>query len=166
MYRSIADFREDWARESAATLKVLRALTDASLAQAVAPGGRTLGRIAWHVTQTLPEMGSHAGLPVEGPGEREPVPASAAAIARAYEAAARALGESVGRVWTDLQLDDRIEMYGQKWSKGGTLQALVRHEVHHRGQLTVLMRQAGLPVPGVYGPSREEWAQFGMPTQD
>jgi uncharacterized damage-inducible protein DinB len=26
-----------------------------------------------------------------------------------------------------------------------------------RGQLTVLMRQADLKVPGVYGPSKEEW---------
>lgn len=31
-----------------------------------------------------------------------------------------------------------------------------------RGQLTVLMRQAGLPVSGVYGPSKEEGGQFGM----
>jgi hypothetical protein len=30
----------------------------------------------------------------------------------------------------------------------------------------VLMRQAGLNVPGVYGPSREEWTAYNMPTQD
>jgi uncharacterized damage-inducible protein DinB len=36
------------------------------------------------------------------------------------------------------------------------------HLIHHRGQLTVLMRQAGLKVPGVYGPAREEWAAMGM----
>jgi uncharacterized damage-inducible protein DinB len=28
--------------------------------------------------------------------------------------------------------------------------------------MTVLMRQAGLKVPGIYGPSYEEWLQFGM----
>jgi uncharacterized damage-inducible protein DinB len=28
--------------------------------------------------------------------------------------------------------------------------------------MTVLMRQAGLAVPGVYGPAREEWAAYGM----
>jgi len=37
------------------------------------------------------------------------------------------------------------------------------HQTHHRAQMTVLMRQAGLKVPGVYGPSREEWSQMGMP---
>jgi uncharacterized damage-inducible protein DinB len=39
---------------------------------------------------------------------------------------------------------------------------LIQHQAHHRGQMTVLMRQAGLPVPGIYGPSKEEWANFGM----
>jgi uncharacterized damage-inducible protein DinB len=28
--------------------------------------------------------------------------------------------------------------------------------------MTVLMRQAGLKVPGIYGPSREEWVKIGM----
>ena len=32
--------------------------------------------------------------------------------------------------------------------------------------LYVLMRQAGLAVPGVYGPSKEEWGAYGMPAQD
>ena len=30
----------------------------------------------------------------------------------------------------------------------------------------VLMRQAGLGVPGIYGPSKEEWATMGMPPQE
>ena len=29
--------------------------------------------------------------------------------------------------------------------------------------MTVLMRQAGVPVPGMYGPSKEEWAAMGLP---
>jgi uncharacterized damage-inducible protein DinB len=47
-------------------------------------------------------------------------------------------------------------MYGEHWPRGLTLQALVFHEIHHRGAMTVLMRQAGLTVPGIYGPNREE----------
>jgi uncharacterized damage-inducible protein DinB len=38
------------------------------------------------------------------------------------------------------------------------LTSLVRHQVHHREQMTILMRQAGIVVPGVYGPAREETA--------
>jgi uncharacterized damage-inducible protein DinB len=33
---------------------------------------------------------------------------------------------------------------------------MVRHEVHHRGQLTVLVRLAGGKVPAVYGDSADE----------
>ena len=49
MFRTIEDFQQGWAYESEATLKLLDALTDASLRQPVAPGGRTLGRLAWLV---------------------------------------------------------------------------------------------------------------------
>jgi len=38
------------------------------------------------------------------------------------------------------------------------LQTLVVHQIHHRGQMSVLMRQAGLVPPGIYGPTREEAA--------
>jgi uncharacterized damage-inducible protein DinB len=31
--------------------------------------------------------------------------------------------------------------------------------------MTVLMRQAGLRVPGVYGPAEEEWGEMGMAAQ-
>ena len=53
-------------------------------------------------------------------------------------------------------------MYGQKWKRGVTLGILITHQIHHRAQMTVLMRQAGLKVPGIYGPAYEEWAAMGM----
>ena len=48
----------------------------------------------------------------------------------------------------------------------GMLSSLIRHQAHHRGQMTVLMRQAGLPVPGVYGPAREEWKAYGQEPEE
>jgi len=164
MFRRIDDFTRAWSSHSESTLKVLKALTDASLAQRVHPEGRTLGRLAWHITQTLPEMMGHAGLPVSGPAEDAPPPPLPQIIA-AYEASAGALGEGVRRSWTDAMLDERIPMYGESWARGEMLAALIVHEAHHRGQMTVLMRQAGLKVPGVVGPAAEEWAAMGMPAQ-
>ena len=70
----------------------MRALTDASLGQMVAPGGRSLGRIAWHIVQTLGEMGGHAGLKVEGANEKTPQPAHGGGDRR------RLRGECRGRV--------------------------------------------------------------------
>jgi uncharacterized damage-inducible protein DinB len=138
-------------------------LTDASLGQAVGPEDRTIGRVAWHLTTTLPEMMGKTGLKVEGVAEDAPVPASAAAIADAYRAAAASLAAQVGRDWKDESLEIEDTMYGMQWKRGNTLSILVVHQAHHRGQLTVLMRQAGLKVPGVYGPAREEWSGMGVP---
>jgi uncharacterized damage-inducible protein DinB len=70
--------------------------------------------------------------------------------------------EQVTTPWKDETLQVVDDLYGQKWKRGATLLSLIKHEVHHRGQMTVLMRQAGLKVPGIYGPSKEEWPQYGM----
>ncbi len=161
MFRRVADFQKAWEQEKASTLKVLGAMTDASLSQAVTSDGRTLGRLAWHVATTLGEMMERTGLKIGGPSHEAPPPPSAAAIVAAYGAAAKAVAEGVSG-WSDATLEVEDDMYGQRWSRGLTLQALVVHQAHHRGQMTVLMRQAGLKVPGVYGPAREEWTAYGM----
>jgi uncharacterized damage-inducible protein DinB len=166
MFRTIDDFLGSWAYETEATVKVFTHLTDSSLAQQVTPEGRSLGRLAWHIVQTLPEMGGKTGLGIDGPGEEEPVPTRAEEILQAFEASAGSLAAAVQDQWQDDDLAVEDEMYGESWPRGKTLAALLNHQTHHRGQMTVLMRQAGLKVPGVYGPSREEWAEYGMPAQD
>ena len=37
-----------------------------------------------------------------------------------------------------------------------TISSSINHLVHHRGQLTVYFRLAGIPVPSIYGPSGDE----------
>jgi uncharacterized damage-inducible protein DinB len=56
-------------------------------------------------------------------------------------------------------------MYGQQWKKGVALYYLVAHQTHHRAQMTTLMRLLGLRVPGIYGPSQEEWKEMNMAPQ-
>jgi uncharacterized damage-inducible protein DinB len=165
MFRTIDDFLKSWQYESGATLKVLRNLTDESLAQRVTPDGRSLGFLAWHVTTCVSDLLSTAGVPVRITAENDPEPPTAAAIVEVYEKCAQAAAEAVPATWTDAQLADEIPMYGETWTKGSALVSLVAHQAHHRGQMTVLMRQAGLKVPGVYGPSRDEWAAMGIPEQ-
>jgi uncharacterized damage-inducible protein DinB len=138
MYRTIHDFLNDWKYENEATLKVFKNLTDASLNQKVTPDGRSLGFLAWHIVITLGEMGEKAGLKVIAPSEHSSIPINASDIVAAYEKAGASVESEVKEKWNE-------------------------HQIHHRAQMTVLMRQAGLHVPGVYGPSREEWLQFGMP---
>ena len=164
MLRRIEDFKKDWEYEAEATGKVLNALTDESLSQKVTPDGRSLGFLAWHLTQTLPEMLGHVGLKIDGPSHDQECPTSASEIASTYEKAAKSVTKEVTENWNDETLLEKDNMYGETWARGVTLFALIAHQAHHRGQMTVLMRQAGLRVPGVYGPAKEEWAAMGAPT--
>lgn len=161
MYRTLEDFVHAWEKESAATQRIMEALTDASLAQPIADGHRTLGRIAWHIVLSVPEMMEKTGLSIKAVDCEAPVPARAAAIGHSYAAVARELLEQIKIHWTDQTLKIVDDMYGEPWPRGLTAQVLVDHQTHHRGQMTVLMRQAGLKVPGIYGPSMEDWAAFG-----
>jgi uncharacterized damage-inducible protein DinB len=163
MYRAIQDFLNDWSYESEATLKVFKNLNDKSLDQKVAPDSRSLGFLAWHIVISLGEMGEKAGLKIIAPPEHSSAPMNAADIVAAYEKAGASVASEVKEKWNDAMLLELIDMYGEKWTRAATLGSLVKHQIHHRAQMTVLMRQAGLKVPGVYGPSREEWSQFGMP---
>jgi len=108
------------------------------------------------------EMMRRTGLDVKGPAEDTPVPEHAADIAAAYEEAAASLDEEIRLEWSDKSLESEDDMYGDRWKRGVTLLALLMHQAHHRGQMTVVMRLAGLKVPGLYGPAREEWASLGM----
>jgi uncharacterized damage-inducible protein DinB len=164
MYHYISDFVQDWQNESASTNKVMQQLTDASLLQRVTEQGRTLGKIAWHIVTSFSDMAGRMGMQVNAPSDETAVPEQAQVIAQAYAAAAESLAKAV-QSWSDADLQTEDNMYGEMWKRGMTLQILISHEIHHRGQMTVLMRQAGLKVPGVCGPSSEEWSQFGMPAQ-
>jgi uncharacterized damage-inducible protein DinB len=162
MISGIDEFEYHWSQEVEATQKILKHLTDKSLSQSVTPDGRTLGRLAWHITTTITEMMSKTGLALPGPAPEDPVPTSAKAIFRAFNDAAISLLEQIKSSWTNATLQIEDNMYGQRWKRGYTLTVLIFHQIHHRGQMTVLMRQAGLEVPGIYGPARQEWSAWGM----
>lgn len=163
MYRKIADFESAWKYEVEQTTKLLRNLTDESLSQKVSEDGRELGFLAWHMAQTMEEMPKLVGLTVDAPSPETECPTDASAIADAFETAGNSVLEQVKENWTDETLEIEDELYGETWSRGMTLLYLMLHQAHHRGQITVLMRQAGLKVVGIYGPAKEEWEAQGMP---
>lgn len=166
MFRTIEDFVQSWTYESASTQKQMDQLTDKSLAQAVAGDHRTLGRVAWHIVTTIPEMMSHVGLKITGVDFKAPVPKTADEIKKAYATVSKQLLDQVKANWKDDSLQIEDDMYGEKWKRGNTLLILIKHEIHHRGQMTVLMRQAGLKVLGFYGPAKEEWVNYGAPSPE
>ena len=163
MIRTIKDFQKAWNYEAEMTGKALSNLTDSSLATRVTANGRSLGFLSWHLAITLGEMLALVGLNIDAPAVDSDCPASATEIAAAYERGGKSVADEVGKNWTDETLLIEDDMYGETWSRGMTLFYLILHQAHHRGQMTVLMRQAGVTVPGIYGPAKEEWAAMGAP---
>ncbi len=163
MIRKMDDFYARLENEAEGTRKILSALSDESLDVSIVEGHRTLGGIAWHLVATYPEMMTNTGLALESVDSKSMPPSTAAEIVAAFDAVIAEFKAALKSQWTDETLEVVDEMYGMKWPRGLTLGILLDHEVHHRGQMTVLMRKAGLTVPGIYGPAQEEWEKSGMP---
>jgi uncharacterized damage-inducible protein DinB len=161
-FTTVEDWASEYAGDAAQAQQMFDALTDASLATPVAAGHRTLGRIAWHIVQSVPEMLSTAGLQLDTAVLHQPVPQHAAEIAAAYERVTREAVAALRSQWDAAELARPRDMYGMQWTGAKVLVCLIAHEAHHRGQMSVLMRQAGLVPAGVYGPHKEAWAGMGM----
>jgi uncharacterized damage-inducible protein DinB len=162
MYRKIEDFVGVWSYEAGETVKIFNSLTDESLNQKVTEDGRSLGFLAWHIVTTVEEFFETAGIKIEGAKPTAEMPKTAAEIGAEFEKSVKSLNEELPKHWKDEDLTDEISMYGETWTKGFALTCFLMHAAHHRGQMTVLMRQAGLKVHGIYGPAKEEWEAMGM----
>lgn len=166
MYRSIDDFLKDWKNEEAFTIRIFELITAATKGEKIHKDVRSLERLAWHLTQTLTEMGTKAGLFATDTLDHIAIPATMEEITATYKNNSELLARAVQLKWTSSSLADLIPMYGDQWAKGKLLQIFILHQAHHRGQMTVIMRVLGLPVPGLYGPSKEEWLEMGLPAMD
>jgi uncharacterized damage-inducible protein DinB len=162
MYVTIADFIREWKWEAALTQEVLEGLTDDSLNQKVYPEGRSLGRIVWHFTTNIPEYLTHFGLKVDGVENGENVPASAKEIAESFKNISSCAVKAIEQQWTDESLKEVQIAFGREETNAQVLMGLIKHIIHHRGQVTILMRQAGIKPFGVYGPPKEDWIHLGV----
>jgi uncharacterized damage-inducible protein DinB len=166
MYSRLIDFLNDWKYESESTIKMFSNLTDESLTKNFNDEIRTAGRIAWHIVTSVGEMAHRTGLKFKTADEKAPIPKIANEIVDVYKQASDNMIKEIKEKWNDESLKVEDDMYGQKWARGKTLGVLVTHQIHHRAQLTVVMRLARLKVPGIYGPAKEEWAGYGMEPQE
>jgi uncharacterized damage-inducible protein DinB len=162
MYCTISDFIKEWNKEAVLTQNVLDSLTDDSLEQQVYPEGRTLGRIAWHFTTNIPDYLAHFGLKMDRIESSENVPSSAQEIAITFKNVSSHAAKIIEQQWTDASLEQIQEAFGRQETNASILMGLIKHIVHHRGQVTVLMRQAGIKPYGVYGPPKEDWIHLGV----
>lgn len=166
MFKTLELFLKSWEYEAGLTQKVLNNLTDESLQQAVTSENWNLGRISWHIVTAIQAIVSNTTLKFDTPAKDYPVPTSAKFIADSYRQASHIFVQTLKTQWSDDHLQDCVDFFGTKMTNGSLLLFLIQHQNHHRGQMTVLMRQAGLTVPGIYGPSKEEWTKLGIPAPE
>ncbi len=157
MFDTIDEFVRVWADESATTRRVLQELSDETVVYRPHSSVRSLGELAWHVVTAIREIAGLTGLPLTGPDKSMAAPERAGPIQAAYQSAAHELARLVRARWSADDLDQIDAVYGEAWPRRQTLDTLVRHEIHHRGQIALMLRLAGSRVPSIYGPSRDEW---------
>lgn len=149
-------------QETHATRRVLERIPEDRLSWKPHDRSFSLGQLALHVA-TIP--GAIAELsqmsPMQVPQFTQPSPASAAELVPALDQsvakARHVLGGlddvALSKVWR--LMDGNSEVMAMP--VGAVLRTvMLNHWYHHRGQLCVYLRQVGVPVPSVYGPSADE----------
>ncbi|MDX2129911.1 MAG: DinB family protein [Chloroherpetonaceae bacterium] len=153
--------------ESKMTERVLSVLKDTVLPVQISNNTRPIGQLAWHIVYTVGEMLSKTGLKVEGYTEtlpsEIPVGTTVSELLTLYKQFINSAIISLKDSFPDEKLFESINLYGEDWTRAYAIEAMVRHEIHHRAQLIFLLRAVGFKVPGLYGPAQEEWQEMGLP---
>ncbi|GAF64558.1 hypothetical protein BTS2_1451 [Bacillus sp. TS-2] len=156
MFRKLDDFVNIWQVESQKTIQLLTHVTDETLDQTIVEDHNTIGWLSWHLGVSVIGLGGLASIPFSINKDQKQIPRTADEIVNTYEIATSEFLSYVKKNWDDEELLKEIDMFGQKIPLGTLLFMIIEHQTHHRGQLTVLMRQAGLKVTGLFGPTKEE----------
>jgi uncharacterized damage-inducible protein DinB len=149
-------------QEAQTTRRVLERVPDAHLDWRPHPKSYSLGQLALHVAQV---PGMVAALAMQSPA-RPPefvqeraqraadlVPTLNESVGQARSTLAAASDERMLETWRLVAVDREL----LAMPRAAFLRAIMlNHWYHHRGQLTVYLRQLNVPVPSVYGPSADE----------
>jgi uncharacterized damage-inducible protein DinB len=150
-------------QEAQTTRRVLERVPGGQLSWRPHEKARTLGELAMHVA-IIPGAIAELAMspsPAQVPQFTDPVPKSAADLIPALEeslAKAKKLLDGVN----DATLRETWRlMKGERELFALPRVALLRsimlnHWYHHRGQLSVYLRELDVPIPSIYGPSADE----------
>ena len=149
-------------QEAQTTRRVLERVPGDKLGWKPHAKSMSLGQLAMHVATTpgeVSEVARHSPFDVSkfsqasATSAAELLPALDQGIAKAKENL-RAIGDAgAGDMWR-LVAGDRELM---AMPVGALLRSIMlNHWYHHRGQLSVYLRELNVPVPSIYGPSADE----------
>jgi uncharacterized damage-inducible protein DinB len=150
--------------EAVTTRRVLERVPDNRLGWRPHQKARTLGELALHVAivpggvAQLAASPSPARVPQAG---QDPSPANSSelipALDQSIATAKRVLGgmDDAALTATWRLTNGERELFAT--TRAALLRSvMLNHWYHHRGQLTVYLRELGVPIPSIYGPSADE----------
>jgi uncharacterized damage-inducible protein DinB len=151
--------------EMATTRKLLERVPEGALAWKPHAKSMSLGTLAQHVA-TIPMWGSETLNKSEvniGGDAQMPALATRAEILATFEKhVADARAALVGKTDAELMAPWALKNGAQTiftMPKAAVWRSFVmNHLVHHRGQLSVYLRQQDVPLPSMYGPTADEQA--------
>jgi uncharacterized damage-inducible protein DinB len=148
--------------EAVTTRRVLERVPDAKLTWKPHPKARTLGELALHVAMTPGAVAEFVkDSPVQAPDFADPTPKSAAELVPAMDKSIATAKRLLG------QMDDPTLLATWRMMRGDQevlalpriamlRSIMLNHWYHHRGQLSVYLRELDVPIPSIYGPSADE----------
>ena len=150
-------------QETQTTRRVLERVPNDQLAWRPHAKARTLGELALHVATVPGRVAEFVASPspAQAPQFADPKPASAAELVPALDQSIAKAKKVLGG------MDDATLMATWRMMQGDRellaiprvamlRSVMLNHWYHHRGQLTVYLRELGVPIPSIYGPSADE----------
>ena len=162
MSNEVETFLNTWENETKATVAMLKSLPEGQYDFRPDAGGRSLGELAWHLSEAEAYMTFGVEQNKFEMGMRPPGidrPKTIAELTPGYERIHDNAVKFV-KTLTPADLDRKITFFtGDEPTVREILWVyLLHHLIHHRGQLSVLCRLAGGCAPAPYGPNREQMA--------
>jgi uncharacterized damage-inducible protein DinB len=149
-------------QEAQTTRRVLARVPDNQLTWRPHKKARTLGELALHVAIVPGAVATMAAQPqMQAPQFIDPSPNSASELIPALDESIEK-AKSVLTGMDDATLNATFRMMQGEREVFAIPRVLMlrsimlNHWYHHRGQLTMYLRELGVPIPSIYGPSADE----------
>jgi uncharacterized damage-inducible protein DinB len=158
----IDPFLMELEQEGQTTRRVLERVPTDKLDWRPHPTARSLGELAMHVATSQRVVSEALQKPsYEGQQNNPVVPANAEDIVAQFDDCTSSAKKLLSAMSDqDLMSEWSLTAGGVsrfRAPKIGVIRGIVlNHTYHHRGQLSVYLRQLGLKVPSIYGPSGDE----------
>jgi uncharacterized damage-inducible protein DinB len=149
--------------EAQTTRRVLERVPEDQLAWRPHEKARTLGQLALHIAMVPGGVAQLAASPspAQAPQFVDPSPKSASELIPALDESIAKAKQVLGGMADSTLMETWRLNQGDREVLAVPRVALLRsimlnHWYHHRGQLTVYLRELDVPIPSIYGPSADE----------